>query len=210
MLLLSRTILTNYDQPRILPILQEFSSLCKARGVPMNVWLGGAGYVMGTVIITAAYKSEAERFNGKLISIKEWWDVHRKFREYIISVEPDVIYNFVRGGESGIDNPVPLGTIIKSSSFQMAQGADWLGTLKYLTEYAEMSTKITGVDVNVVHARFGVLGDVGMFSSYPDFVHFEAARVKQGASTELRAKFIEGAKFAMAGTIMQRLMVKVA
>ena len=207
---MSRTVLTNYDQPRIMPILQEASSICKAKGVPMNVWLGGAGYAMGTVIFTVGFKSEAERFNGKLLSLKEWWDVQRKFREYIISVEPDIIYNFVRGGVSGLDNPVPLGAIIKSSSFQVAQGADWLGTLKHLTEYAEMSTKITGVDVNVVHARWGVLGEVGMFSSYPDFAHFEAARVKSGASTELRAKFLEGAKFAMAGTVMNRLMVKVA
>ena len=157
------------------------------------------------------YESLTERFNSnaKLLALKEWWEANRKLREYTISVEPDTIYNYVRGGVSGPANPIPLGTFINSTSFQ-ATGTDWLGMLKYLNEYAEMTAKITGVDVNVVHATVGVLGGVAMFSGYANGEALDAARTKGNASTELMAKFFEGAKFAIAGTVVQRHMIKIA
>jgi len=211
MLLSNRTVLTNADVPKILPIVQEMSSICKANDIPLHVWVGGNGYVAGTLIFTVGYESLTERFNSnaKLLALKEWWEANRKLREYTISVEPDTIYDYVRGGVSGPANPIPLGTFINSTSFQ-ATGTDWLDMLKYLNEYAEMSTKITGVDVNVVHTTVGVLGGVGMFSGYANGEALDAARTKGNASTELMAKFFEGGKFAIAGTVVQRHMIKIA
>mgnify|MGYP000524467803 FL=1 len=121
MLLSNRTVLTNADLPKIMPIVQEISSICKANNIPLNVWLGGNGYVMGTLIFTVGYESLTERFNSnaKLLAIKEWWVANRKLREYTISVEPDTIYNYVRGGVSGPANPIPLGTFINSTSFEV-------------------------------------------------------------------------------------------
>ena len=212
MLLSNRTVLTNADLPKIMPIVQEISSICKANDIPLNVWVGGNGYVMGTLIFTVGYETLTERFNSnaKLLGLKDWWDANRKLREYTISIEPDTIYNVVRGGVSGPANPIPLGTFIQTSSFQVAQGADWMSTLKYLNEYAEMSAKITGVDVNIVHTSVGVLGGVGMFSGFANGEALDAARTKGNASTELMGKFFEGAKFAMAGTVMVRHMIKIA
>ena len=211
MLLSNRTVLTNADLPKMMPILQEMSNICKANDIPLHVWVGGNGYVAGTLIFTVGYESLTERFNSnaKLLALKEWWEANRKLREYTISVEPDTIYNYVRGGVSGPANPIPLGTFINSTAFQ-ATGTDWLGMLKYLNEYAEMTTKITGVDVNVVHTTVGVLGGVGMFSGYANGEDLDAARTKGNASTELMAKFFEGGKFAIAGTVVQRHMIKIA
>ena len=210
MLLSNRTVLTNADLPKMMPILQEISSICKANDIPLHVWVGGNGYVAGTLIFTVGYESLTERFNSnaKLMALKEWWEANRKLREYTISIEPDTIYSFVRGGVSG--PPSPLGTIVQAASFQMVQGADWLGTLKWANEYAELSYKIHGVDVNVVHTSVGLLGAVGMFSGYANGEALDAARTKGNASTELMAKFVEGGKFAMAGTVVQRHMIKIA
>ncbi len=210
MLLSNRTVLTNADLPKMMPILQEFSSICKANDIPLNVWVGGNGYVMGTVVFTVGYESLAERFNSnaKLMKSKDWWEANRKFRDFVISIEPDTIYSFVRGGVSGPASP--LGTIVQAASFQLTQGADWLGALKWADEYAEVSSKISGVDVNVVHTSVGVLGAIGMFSGYANGEDLDVARTKGNASTELMAKFLEGGKFAMAGTVVQRHMVKVA
>ncbi len=210
MLLSNRTVLTNADLPKMMPILQEFSSICKANDIPLNVWIGGNGFVMGTLIFTVGYESLAERFNSnaKLMKSKEWWETNRKLREFTISIEPDTIYSFVRGGVSGPASP--LGTIVQAASFQLAQGADWLGALKWANEYAELSSKISGVDVNVVHTSVGVLGAIGMFSGYANGEDLDAARTKGNASTELMAKFLEGGKFAMAGTVVQRHMIKIA
>ena len=210
MLLSNRTVLTNADLPKMMPILQEFSSICKANDIPLNVWVGGNGFVMGTLIFTVGYESLAERFNSnaKLMKSKEWWETNRKLREFTISIEPDTIYSFVRGGVSGPASP--LGTIVQAASFQLAQGADWLGALKWANEYAELSSKISGVDVNVVHTSVGVLGAIGMLSGYANGEDLDAARTKGNASTELMAKFFEGGKFAIAGTVVQRHMIKIA
>lgn len=211
MLLSNRTVLTNADLPKMMPILQEMSNICKANDIPLHVWVGGNGYVAGTLIFTVGYESLTERFtsNAKLMASKDWWEANRKLREYTISIEPDTIYNYVRGGVSGSANPIPLGTFISLTSFQ-ATGTDWLGMLKYLDEYAEMTAKITGVDVNVVHTTVGVLGGVAMFSGYENGEDLDAARTKGNASTELMAKFFEGGKFAIAGTVVQRHMIKIA
>ena len=211
MLLSNRTVLTNADLPKMMPILQEMSSICKANDIPLHVWVGGNGYVAGTLIFTVGYESLTERFNSnaKLLALKEWWEANRKLREYTISVEPDTIYNYVRGGVSGPANPIPLGTFINSTAFQ-ATGTDWLGMLKYLNEYAEMTTKITGVDVNVVHTTVGVLGGVAMFSGFANGEDLDAARTKGNASTELMGKFFEGGKFAIPGTVIVRHMIKIA
>ena len=210
MLLSNRTVLTNADIPKIMPIVQEMSSICKANDIPLHVWVGGNGYVAGTLIFTVGYESLTERFNSnaKLMKSKEWWETNRKLREFTISIEPDTIYSFVRGGVSGPASP--LGTIVQAASFQLAQGADWLGALKWANEYAELSSKISGVDVNVVHTSVGVLGAIGMFSGYANGEDLDAARTKGNASTELMAKFFEGGKFAIAGTVVQRHMIKIA
>ena len=210
MLLFNRTVQTSGDFPAVMPILQEFSDIAKANNVPMNVWAGGNGFIAGTVVFSVAYESLAagSESGQKLGAAKGWWEVMRKFREHVITLEADTIMNYIRGGSLG--SAIPVGTIVQSSQFQVVQGADWLGALKWANDFAEVSTNITGVDISVVHTAVGLLGGVGMISGYPNVDALDASRKKGAASTELMTKFLEGGKYAMAGTILQRHMTKVA
>jgi hypothetical protein len=210
MLLFNRTVQTSGDFPAVMPILQEFSDIAKANNVPMNVWAGGNGFIAGTVVFSVAYESLAagSESGQKLSAAKGWWEVMHKFREHVITLEADTILSYIRGGSLG--SGIPVGTIVQSNQFQLAQGADWMGTLKWANEFAEMHTKMTGDDVNIAHTIYGVLGGVAMIMGYPNAEAIDASRAKISATAEWMTKFLEGGKFATAGTVMQRHMTKVA
>ena len=74
MLLSNRTVLTNADLPKMMPILQEMSSICKANDIPLHVWVGGNGYIAGTLIFTVGYESGAAygKFMDTVSTDSEW------------------------------------------------------------------------------------------------------------------------------------------
>ena len=210
MLLFNRTIQTSGDLPAIMPLLQEITAITKANDVPMNVWVGGNGFTAGTAIFSVGYESIAARAaaTSRLMATKGWWEVNRKMREHVLSSDPDIIMNYVRGGSFG--TAIPLGTIVQTSQFQLAQGADFMAALKWANEFADLHTKVTGVEANIVHTIYGVLGGMGMIMGYPNAEAIDASRAKSQASAEWMTKYLEAGKFAMAGTVMARLMTKVA
>ena len=210
MLLFNRTVQSDGDLPALMPLFQEIVGITKANDVPMNVWVGGNGFVAGTVTFSVAYESVSARAAAttRLMAAKGWWEVNRKMREHMTSAEPDIIASYIRGGSLG--TAIPVGTIVQSNSFQLAQGADWMGTLKWANEFADMHTKMTGDDMSIVNTIYGVLGGVAMIVGYPNAEAIDASRAKISTSVEWMTKFVEGGKFVTSGTVMQRLMTKVA
>jgi hypothetical protein len=210
MLLFNRTIQTSGDLPAIMPLLQEITAITKANDVPMNVWVGGNGFTAGTAIFSVGYESIAARAaaQSRLMAAKGWWEVNRKMREHVLSSDPDIIMNYVRGGSLG--TAIPVGTIVQTNQFQLAQGADFMAALKWANEFADLHTKVTGVEGNILHTIYGVLGGMGMIMGFPNAEEIDAARAKASASAEWMTKYLEGGKFAMAGTLIARLMTKVA
>ena len=208
MLLFNRLVVTTGDMPAIMPLVQEIVSIANGAGNPLQAWAGGNGYVAGSIGFSAAYESlEARAEAGtRLIAAKGLWEVYRKMREHTISIEPDTILNYVRGGSLG--TAIPVGTVVQQNYFQLAQGADWMATLKWANEFADLNKALTGVDFNIMHTIYGVLGGVGFLAGYPNAAAIDAARAK--LTPEWMAKFLEGSKFAMAGTVMQRMMTKIA
>ncbi len=208
MLLFNRLVVTKGDFPVIMPLVQEVISIAKGVDVPLQAWAGSNGYVWGSLGFSAAYESLAARAESgpKLMAAKGWWEVNRKLQEHVVSFEPDTILNYVRGGSMG--TAIPVGTVVTQNTFQLAQGADWMATLKWANEFADLNKALTGVDFNIMHTIYGVLGGVGFLAGYPDAAAIDAARAK--LTPEWMAKFLEGAKFATAGTVMQRMMTKIA
>jgi len=100
MLLFNRLAVTTGDFPVIMPLVQEVISIAKGVDVPLQAWAGSNGYVWGSIGFSAAYESLAARAESgpKLMAAKGWWEVNRKMREHTISIEPDTILNFERGG----------------------------------------------------------------------------------------------------------------
>ena len=127
-------------------------------------------------------------------------------REHTISMEPDTILSYVRGGSLG--TAIPVGTVVQQSSFQLAQGADWMATLKWANEFADLNKAVTGVDLNILNTIYGVIGGVGFLAGYPNMAAVDAARAKM--NPEWMAKFVEGGKFTMSGTVLQRMVTKIA
>ena len=210
MLLFNRTIQTSGDLPAIMPLLQEITAITKANDVPMNVWVGGNGFTAGTAIFSVGYESLAARAaaTSRLMAAKGWWEVNRKMRDHVLSSEPDTIMNYARGGSLGA--AIPVGTVVQTNQFQLVQGADFMGALKWGNEFAELHTKVTGVEASIVHTIYGVVGVMVMITGFPNFEAIDASRAKAVASAEWMTKYMEAGKFAMAGTVMARLMVKVA
>jgi len=208
MLLFNRLAVTTGDMPAIMPLMQEVVGIANGVGVPLQAWGGSNGYVAGSIGFSAAYESLAAlaESSEKLRAAKGWWEVNRKFREHTISMEPDTILNFVRGGSMG--TAIPVGTVVQQNYFQLAQGADWMATLKWANEFADLNKALTGVDFNIIHTIYGTLGQVGFLAGYPNAAAVDAARAK--INPEWWAKFLEASKFAMAGTVMQRMMTKIA
>jgi hypothetical protein len=208
MLLFNRLVVTTGDMPAVMPLVQEIVSIANGAGNPLQAWAGGNGYVAGSIGFSAAYESLAARAEAgtRLVAAKGLWEVYRKMREHTVSMEPDTILNFVRGGSLG--TAIPVGTVVQQNYFQLAQGADWMATLKWANEFADLNKAVTGVDFNIIHTIYGTLGQVGFLAGYPNMAAVDAARAK--INPEWWAKFLEASKFAMAGTVMQRMMTKIA
>ena len=208
MLLFNRLVVTTGDMPAIMPLVQEIVSIANGAGNPLQAWAGGNGYVAGSIGFSAAYESLAARAEAgtRLMAAKGLWEVYRKMREHTISMEPDTILSYVRGGSLG--TAIPVGTVVQQSSFQLAQGADWMATLKWANEFADVTKAVTGVDLNILNSTYGVIGQVGFLAGYPNMAAVDAARAKM--NPEWMAKFVEGGKFAMSGTVLQRMVTKIA
>jgi len=211
MLLFNREIQTTGDLPAMMPLVQEFVAIAKSVGVPLHVWTGTNGCVAGTMTFNSMYESLAARADAtaKLTAAKGWWETLRKFREYAVSSQPDTIYNFVRGGTVIVE--IPVGTILQLNQFQLnATGGDFLAALKWMNEFADLTKSITGVDANIIHTIYGTLGQMGYFAGYANAAQIDEVRAKVTANAEWFPKFLEGGKFAMPGSVMQRHVVKVA
>jgi len=210
MLLFNREIQTSGDFEKLMPIIQASISIAQGVGVPLNAWAGSNGCVAGTLVFGAVYESLAARAaaTAKLQSTKSWWEMGRKFNEFVVSAQPDNIYNFVRGGHPGTE--IPNGTVVQQNYFQIAPGGDFLATLKWMNELVDLGKKITGVDANIVHTLFGTLGSVGYFAGYANPAQIDEARAKIAANAEWFPKFLEGGKYAASGTVVQRHIVKIA
>ena len=211
MLLFHREIQTTGDLPAMMPLVQEFVAIAKSVGVPLHVWAGSNGCVAGTMQFNTMYESLAARADGtaKLMAAKGWWETLRKFREYAVSSQPDNIYNYVRGGTEIVE--IPVGTIIQQNYFQLnATGGDFLAALKWMNEFADLTKSITGVDANIIHTIYGTLGQMGYFAGYANAAQIDEVRAKVTANAEWFPKFLEGGKFAMPGSVMQRHVVKIA
>ena len=208
MLLFNRLVVTTGDMPAIMPLVQEIVSIANGAGNPLQAWAGGNGYVAGSIGFSAAYESLAARAEAgtRLVAAKGLWEVYRKMREHTVSMEPDMILNYVRGGSLG--TAIPVGTVVQQSSFQLAQGADWMATLKWANEFADVNKAVTGVDLNILSTIYGVIGGVGFLAGYPNMAAVDAARAKM--NPEWMAKFVEGGKFTMSGTVLQRMVTKIA
>ena len=208
MLLFNRLVVTTGDMPAIMPLVQEIVSIANGAGNPLQAWAGGNGYVAGSIGFSAAYESLAARAEAgtRLVAAKGLWEVYRKMREHTVSMEPDMILNYVRGGSLG--TAIPVGTVVQQNTFQLAQGADFMATLKWANEFADLNKALTGVDGNILYTIYGVLGGVGFLAGYPNMAAVDAARAKM--TPEWMAKFLEGSKFGMAGSGMQRTVTKIA
>ncbi len=211
MLLFNRTLVTTGDMEAVFPIVQELAATMKMEtGVSVNVWAGSNGYVAGTLGFSVAYESLAARaeVTSKLGASKAWWISNRKLREHMVSMEPDIIYQYIRGGTLGTN--IPLGTVVSQCQFQLAQGGDWMAALKWANEYADMCKKLTGIDTNILHTLYGVLGGIGMLTGIPSMAAVDGYRGKLSASSEFLPKFLEGVRHALAGSVIQRHLVKIA
>ena len=208
MLLFNRLVVTTGDMPAIMPLVQEIVSIANGAGNPLQAWAGGNGYVAGSIGFSAAYDSLAARAEAgtRLVAAKGLWEVYRKMREHTVSMEPDMILNYVRGGSLG--TAIPVGTVVQQNTFQLAQGADFMATLKWANEFADLNKALTGVDGSILYTIYGALGGVGFLTGYPNMAAVDAARAKM--TPEWMAKFLEGSKFGMAGSGMQRTVTKIA
>ena len=191
-----------------MPLVQEIVSIANGAGNPLQAWAGGNGYVAGSIGFSAAYESLAARAEAgtRLVAAKGLWEVYRKMREHTVSMEPDTILNYVRGGSLG--TAIPVGTVVQQNTFQLAQGADFMATLKWANEFADLNKALTGVDGSILYTIYGALGGVGFLTGYPNMAAVDAARAKM--TPEWMAKFLEGSKFGMAGSGMQRTVTKIA
>jgi len=70
--------------------------------------------------------------------------------------------------------------------------------------------KITGVDSNILHSIYGVLGGLGMLTGFQNAAAVDEYRSKLAANSEALPKFLEVGQYALAGTVLQRHIVKIA
>ena len=211
MLLFHREVQTTGDMEKIMPIVQDFVRMANSVGMNLHTWAGYNGCVAGTVQFNVNYESLAEgaELTAKLQNVNGWWETLRKFREHVMSTGVDTIYNYVRGGTANAD--IPVGTIIQQNYFQLsAAGGDFLAAIKWMTELVELTKSITGVDANIGNTIFGTLGQIGYFAGYANAAQVDEARAKLAANAEWFPKFMEGGKFAIPGTVVQRHIVKIA
>ena len=211
MYLFNRLIVTSGDMEAVMPAVHEVAAVMKHEAsVPFNVWVGGNGFVTGTIGFSVAYESLAARaqVTAKLSSSKAWWAAGRNLRALASSVEPDTIYRYIHGGTMGAG--IPLGTVVTQNQMQLAQGGDWMAAVKWALEYAEVCKKITGTDTNVMHSVYGKLGEIVMLTGSSNAAAADERSAKLLTSAEFMPKFLEGGQHAMAGSVMQRQIVKIA
>jgi hypothetical protein len=209
MLLFHREVQTTGDMEKIMPLLQDFASIAKSSGMALHTWAGYNGCVAGTVQFNVNYENLAEgaELNAKLQSQKAWWETLRKFREHVISTQEDTIYTYLRGGTANAE--IPLGTLIQQNYFQF-NGNDFMGALAWLNDLVELTKSITGVDANIGTSTYGTLGHMGYFAGYASMAQIDEARAKLMAHPDWFSKFLEGSKYATAGTVVQRHIIKIA
>ena len=211
MLLMYRMFVTNGDMVSVLPIMQEIVAIVReVTGVPIHAWSGSNGYVSGTAAISIAYNSLAERSEAmaKLGSSKSLWAANQQLRKFTLNSDADVIYQYVRGGSLGPN--IPLGTIVAEIQLQLAQGDDWLSTFKWANEFASLCKETTGIETSVMHSIFGVLGALRMLTGFNNAGAVDKHRLALDANPEYLAKFYEGTKYAVTGSVTQRHLVKIA
>jgi hypothetical protein len=209
MLLFHREVQTTGDMEKIMPLLQDFASIAKSSGMNLHTWAGYNGCVAGTVQFNVNYENLAEgaEMNAKLQSQKAWWETLRKFREHVISTQADTVYTYMRGGTTNVD--IPIGTFIQQNYFQY-NGSDFVSALTWMNELVELAKSITGVDANIGTSTYGTLGHMGYFAGYASMAQIDEAREKLMANPEWFPKFLEGQKYSIPGTVVQRHIVKIA
>lgn len=210
MYLFNRTIETTGEMAKIVPILHDMKKAIEAAGVNATIWVGGAGYKMGTVIFTTPYENLADRVeaNAKLGASEAVVEANQKLISYTRNVEPDMIIQYLKGGTFAAT--VPAGAVVSLVQSQLAQGADWMKTLEWSMAMAELNEKISGVTANLGMVIFGPVGGLIQFSGYANAAAAEAARQAQLANAEWLPQFIKGGQFVLAGSVMSRQMTKLA
>jgi hypothetical protein len=208
MLLFHREIQTTGDMEKVMPLVQEFVNMAKNAGMTLHAWAGYNGCVAGTVTFNVNYETLAEgaELTAKFQSQKGWWETLRKFREHVITTQADTVYTYMRGGARA---EIPVGTVIQQNYFQY-NGNDFAATLTWMNELVELTKSITGIDANIVTSTYGTLGQVGYFAGYANIAQIDEARAKVMANPEWFPKFLEGQKYSIPGTVMQRHIVKIA
>jgi hypothetical protein len=181
-----------------------------AVGSNATFWIGGAGYKMGTVILTAPYENLADRAEVmvKLATSKAVTEANQKLISYTRNVEPDMIIQYLKGGKFAA--AAPVGAVVSLVQSQPAQGADWPKRLEWAMAMAELNEKISGVTANLGMVIFGQIGGLVQFTGYANAAAAEAAREAQLASAEWLPHFIKGGQFALAGSVLSRQMTKLA
>ena len=211
MYLLNRMVVTHGDMEAVMPVVQEVAAVMKHEaGIPFHVWAGGNGFVTGTIGFSVAYESLAARaeVTAKLAASKAWWAAGRNLRALANSVEPDTLYRYTLGGTMGAG--IPLGTVVTQNQFQLAQGADWIVFVNWAHEYAELCKKITEIETHVLSTCYGKLGELTMLTGLPNAAAADERSAKLMASAVAMPKFLECTKYALAGSVMQRQLVKIA
>ena len=64
------------------------------------------------------------------------------------------------------------------------------------------------MDSNILHSIFGVLGGLGMLTGFQNAAAVDEYWSKLAANPEALQKFLEGGQYALAGTVLQRHLVK--
>jgi hypothetical protein len=211
MYLFNRMIVTNGDMEAVMPVVQEVAAVMQNEaGIPFNVWAGGNGFVTGTIAFSVAYESLAARaeVTAKLAASKAWWAAGRNLRALANSVEPDTLYRYIQGGTLGAG--IPLGTVVTQNQFQLAQGADWIAFVNWALEYAELCKKITDIETHVLSTYYGKMGELTLLTGLPNAAAVDQRSAKLMASAVAMPKFLACTKYALAGTVMQRQLVKIA
>jgi len=210
MYLFNRTIETTGEMAKIVPILLDMKTAIKKAGVDATIWIGGNGYKNGTVIVTTPYATLADRTvaTAKLGAKKSVVEANQKLIPYIRNLEPDVILQYVKGGTFAAK--VPVGAVVSTIQSQLAQGADWMKTMEWAMELAELNEKISGTQSNLGIVMFGPLGGFVHFSGFANAAAAEAALDAQNASTEWLPLFLKGTPYILAGSAMSRQMTKLA
>ena len=210
MYLFNRTIETQGEMAKIVPILLDMKKAVQDAGVDATFWIGGNGYKNGTVIFTAPYEKLSDRAeaNAKLAASKAVMEASQRFNPHVRALELDTIIQYLKGGTFAAT--VPAGAVVSLIQSQLAQGADWMKTLEWSMAMAELNEKISGVTANLGMVIFGQVGGLIQFSGFANAAAAEAAREAQMASAEWLPHFIKGGQFVLAGSVISRQMTKLA